>query len=84
MADDKTYMAEMFLSRFSPDYFCIVTQLVEVNFLDGTTRLKNLQMEIPVNQIIGKLDLDRSAWTGVVFLNDEEWKFLPDKYCIID
>lgn len=57
---------------------------MEVNFLDGTTRLKNLQMEIPSNQIVGKLDLDRDAWTGVVFLSNEMWNFLPDKYCTID
>jgi hypothetical protein len=84
MADDKTYLAEMFLSRFSPDYFRVITQLTEVNFLDGTTCLKNLQMEIPTNQIVGKLDLDRDAWTGVVFLKGEEWNFLPDKYCTTD
>ena len=54
---------------------------MEVNFLDGTTRLKNLQMEIPSNQIVGKLDLDRDAWTGVVFLSNEMWNFLPEKYC---
>ena len=57
---------------------------MEVNFLDGTTRLKNLQIEMPSNQIIGKLNLDRDAWTGVVVLNDEEWNFLPDKYCCVD
>ena len=80
----KPYLAEMFLSRFSPDYFLIRTQLMEVNFLDGTTRLKNLQIEMPNNQIIGKLDLDRDAWTGVVYLSNEMWNFLPDKYCTID
>ena len=80
----KPYLAEMFLSRFNPDYFRVITQLVEVNFLDGTIRLENLQIEVPINQIVGKLDLDREAWTGVVVLNDEEWNFLPDKYCCID
>jgi hypothetical protein len=84
MADEKTYLAEMFLSRFSPDYFCVRTQLIGVSFLDGTIRPKNLQIEMPVNQIMGKLDLNRDAWTGVVVFNNERWIFLPDKYCIID
>jgi len=84
MAGDTTYIAEMFPSRVHFNHFYVRTLLVEVSFLDGTTRLENLRMEIHIDQVIGKLNMDNEAWVGKAFLKNGKWNFLTNKYYCVD